>query len=491
VSTLDRQVACPSCGATVTFKFAGARALVCEFCSAVVARTDRGFEMQGRMAALLDIPTPLTVGTTGTWSGQQFEVTGRVQMDRAGAPGAPWQEIIVWLIDEDRTTWVAYAQGNWYATNEVEAPVQLPPPDQLQPGGQVQLGQYGTFVVQELGQRRTVSGEGSIDAVPKPGVVVRYADISGPNGAFGTIDWGDGTGPPTLFLGRQFNPDDMQLDSGFPLEPPEEGVTELDCPNCGGKLPILSEQSERVVCQYCGTASDKTQGHLTALGPAPKPPIMPYIPIGSTGNFRGNDYTVCGFVIRSCMVEGIVYSWREYLLYGGNAIGYRWLMEEDGSWTFVDPVGAGDVTDSGNSAMFRGAMYSFKQQVQAKVDYVIGEFYWKVEVGETVEATEFEGPGGKVSREKSPTEVNYSFCSPVNPQEIAAFGVPAPGGGGGFSGAGFGAGMMGGGGDDDASNVLGTVIAIIIIICVCIFIALGDSCGGGYGGGYGGPSFGK
>ena len=40
-------------------------------------------------------------------------------------------------------------------------------------------------------------------------------------------------------------------------------------------------------------------------------------------------------------------------------------------------------------------------QVQAKVDYVIGEFYWKVEVGETVDATEFQGPGGKVSRERS------------------------------------------------------------------------------------------
>jgi DNA-directed RNA polymerase subunit RPC12/RpoP len=494
VSNLDREVACPSCGAGVTFKFAGALSLICEFCQAVVARTDRGFEMQGRMAAVLDIASPLSVGTTGNWNGETFEVTGRVQMDRAGAPGAPWQEFIVWLQDSDRTTWVAYAQGKWYATNETESPVQLPQADQLQPGGHVSLGQYGNYVVQEVGQRRTVAGEGSIDAVPKPGVIVRYADISGADGAFGTIDWGDGTEAPTLYLGRVFSPDSMTLDSGYPLEVPQDGVAELDCPNCGGTLPMLSEQTERVVCQYCGTASDKTQGKLAMLGPAPKPPIMPYIPIGSTGNLRGVDYTVCGFVIRSCMVEGIVYNWREYLLYGGMTAGYRWLMEEDGKWSFVEPLEAGEVTDSGNSAMFRGGMYTFAQQVQAKVDYVIGEFYWKVEVGESVDSTEYKGPGGKVSRERSPTEVNYSFCSDADPQEIAAFGVPAPGGGGfgGASGGGFGSGFDGDG-DDDESNVLGIIIAIVIIICVCIFMALGDGCGGGgySGGGYGGPSYGK
>src|SRR5690606_11890632 len=101
VVSLDRQADCPSCGATVTFKFAGARSVVCEYCKSVVARTDYGVQAQGRMAELLDIPTPLPCGHTGTWSGEPFEVTGAVQMDRAGQPGAPWQEMLVWFPQRD------------------------------------------------------------------------------------------------------------------------------------------------------------------------------------------------------------------------------------------------------------------------------------------------------------------------------------------------------------------------------------------------------
>ncbi|MCA9622550.1 MAG: DUF4178 domain-containing protein, partial [Myxococcales bacterium] len=193
MSSLDRQVACPSCSATVTFKFAGAQAVVCEYCKAVVARTDRGFEMQGRMAALLDIPTPLVYGATGNWNGQPFEVTGRVQMDRAGAPGAPWQEILVWFPHQDTTSWIAYAQGKWYATSEAAPPGPLPPFESLRPGAPIHLGHYGSYVVAEVAQRRVVSGEGSLPGVPKPGVITRYADISGAQGAFGTIDYGDGS----------------------------------------------------------------------------------------------------------------------------------------------------------------------------------------------------------------------------------------------------------------------------------------------------------
>ena len=481
VVSLDRQADCPSCGATVTFKFAGARSVVCEYCKSVVARTDRGVAAQGRMADLLDIPAPLPYGQTGQWAGEPFEVTGAVQMDRAGQAGAPWQEMLVWFPMRDTTSWVAYAQGRWYATSEVPQPPPLPPFESLRPGSPVDLGQYGSYVVQEVAQRRVVSGQGSLPNVPQPGVITRYADISGPGGAFGTIDYGDGRTPPTLFVGRMFDPTQIKLDSGMPLEAPQAQVAAADCPNCGASLPILSAQAERVVCQYCGTASDMQQGHLSALGPSPRPPIEPFIPIGAKGNFRGNDYIVCGFVIRSCVVEGEVYSWREYLLYGGDMVGYRWLMEEDGNWQFVEPIEAGDVLDSGSSAMFRGGSYHFKQQVQAKVDYVVGEFYWKVEIGETVEATEFQGPGGKVSREKSRTEVTYSLCSPVSPGELSAFGVTVPTGS-----------FMGGDASGGSTSSMMVIIVVIIMICLICSVMMGD-CGGGGAGVpvFGGSGFGK
>jgi Leucine-rich repeat (LRR) protein/ribosomal protein S27E len=380
------------------------------------------------MGELIELPTPFQLHRTGTWQGEPFEVQGCLQMDRADQASAPWQEMLVHFPMRDGHTWVAYAQGRWYATTETAYPEgSLPPFESLSPGGNVQLGPHGVWVIQEISQRRVVSGRGAMTGVPAPGVITRYADVSAEGGRFGTIDYGDGSEPPVLYLGKQFDPAEVQFEDGTPLEAPEAKVSQVECPNCGGSLPIQSQAAERVVCQYCGTASDMRQGALAMLGPAPMPPIAPAIPIGQQGDFRGQRYVVTGFMIRSCIVEGVRYDWREYLLFGGESVGYRWLTEEDGAWSFVEPLDAGAVQDSGNTVIFRGQACSFKQSVQATVDYVIGEFYWKVEIGETVEATEYQGPAGKISRERTDKEVNYAVSTLTSVSELSSFGLAAAG----------------------------------------------------------------
>ena len=64
----------------MTFRFAGAAAQVCKHCNFVVARTDRNLVAVGRMADLVDIPTPLQLNVTGRWNGEPFVVDGRVQL---------------------------------------------------------------------------------------------------------------------------------------------------------------------------------------------------------------------------------------------------------------------------------------------------------------------------------------------------------------------------------------------------------------------------
>jgi hypothetical protein len=146
---------------------------------------------------------------------------------------------------------------------------------------------------------------------------------------------------------------------------------------------------------------------------------------------------------------------------------------------------AGDVMDGGHSVVVGGNQYALKQSVMANVDYVIGEFYWKVEIGERVEATEFAGPGGKVSREKTATEVNYSFGTPISPGEVfAAFGLAPPAG----ATAAF-AGTSDGSGGGGCSNVIVTII-VILVICGIIGLAMAGACGGGGGGTVGGGSWG-
>ncbi|MSP24523.1 MAG: DUF4178 domain-containing protein [Myxococcales bacterium] len=473
--TLDRQAPCPSCGAPITFKFGGAQAQVCGYCRGVVARTDRGLEVNGKFAELLEIPSPLIVGAGGWWGQRRFEVIGRVQMDRADRTSAPWQEILISFSDDGANCWIAQAQGRWYATSEAPALEPLPRADALRPGGAVSLAGEA-WVVQELASRRVVSGEGSLTRVPDPRIVTRYADISASGGRFGTIDYGDGRAAPVLFLGRQFDPAELRLDSGMPLEPAAATAKALDCPHCGASLPLLSQASERVICQYCGTASDIQQGALRALGPSPRPPIVPVLPIGAQGIVRGVSVTVCGFVLRSCADDGEPLRWTEYLLWGGASAGYSWLVDEGGEWSFVTPIETGDVADAGSSVLHRGVAYSLQHQVTATVDGVVGEFYWKVTVGESVEATEFKGPGGKISREQGEGEINYSLCLPLNRQELSAFGITPP----------QGKSMLDTAGEGFGGKSLSWWIWVVIAVLLFLVSECNDCDGGSsYGGGSG------
>ncbi len=481
----------------MTFRFAGAKAQVCASCRFVVARTDQNLVAVGKMADLVDIPSPLVVGATGRWAGEPFAVEGRVQLDRAGAPGAPWQETFISFPQSGRWSWVAFAQGRWYATSEVALPQEgVPHWRALRPGRSFVLGQYGAFTVAEVGQRRVISAEGELPNVAAPGKISRFVDLGGAGGAFGTIDYGDDQKiPVSLYLGQQIDPAVMKLDSGAPVEAAQARVEALACPNCGGNLPIIAPgTAERIVCRYCGMTSDLDHGALVALKAAPRPPVAPAIPLGAEGTLRGMRVIVIGFVVRGCTVDGDRYRWREYLVYAGPSAGYLWLMEEDGAWQFVSPIPPGGVQVDGGVARMRDRGYRFKQSVDASVEHVVGEFYWKVEIGETVRATEYEGPGGIVSVEEAETEVTYSFCERIAARELEpAFNVRI-GGAPMFASAGD------GDGDGDApvrrSSGLSTLAVIGIVIFILFVLCAVGMCGGGGGGGSGsfggphGPSFG-
>ncbi|HTJ81783.1 MAG TPA: DUF4178 domain-containing protein, partial [Polyangiaceae bacterium] len=411
-SPFDRQAPCPNCGAPMTFKLAGARAQVCKYCKFLVARTDRGLDSLGKVADLVEIPSPLSVGATGYWDRKRFEVVGRLQLDRVGAASAPWQEFLVTLVDTGENYWIAFAQGRWYATKEIKPAPPLPPLSSLRPGVPLQLPVAGSIVVGEVGQRKIISAEGELADVPVPGSVTPYADVAGSNGGFGTIDYGDGrTVLASFFYGSRIDPATFKLDSGQPLEAAKAEVTAVTCPGCGGSLPLVAPgTTERIVCKYCGAVSDVAKnGALSAMGRAPRPPAQPRIPLGAEGHLGGGRVICIGFVVRGTTVDGVRYHWREYLLYAGPTIGYLWLMEEDDAWKVVTPLSPGDVQVAGMHAIYRGASYGYKQSVSAQVEHVVGEFYWKVARGETVQATEYEGPGGIVSVEKDSNEVSISF----------------------------------------------------------------------------------
>jgi hypothetical protein len=423
--------ACPQCGAPMTFALAASAAQVCAYCRAVVVRSDRDLTVRGRVGDLLPLDAGIAVGSTGALFGERFRVGGRVQYDRAQAAGAPWQELFV-ALESGRWCWLANAQGRWYATALVPPAGPLPPYASAEPGAPVDLGPLGRFVVAERQLRRTLSGEGELPFPIQTATIEAYADLSGPGGQFATLDFGDGTSAPQVYAGRIVGPDQLRIDAAAPgVETAAPVATAaLTCPGCGGALPLNAPASaERVVCRYCGMQSDVTRGALVALRKVAPPAVAPAIPLGARGVVRGAELTCIGFLVRGTTVDDERYTWREYLLLTAQGA-FVWLLEEDGEWQLIVPVEVGDVRRvSDRACVLGGVTYTLPEDEAeanvAEVESVLGEFYWKIEVGERVRVRSFAGPRNtKLEEERTEGEVTMSLSSPIPTREVrAAFGL--------------------------------------------------------------------
>src|SRR5262252_2495729 len=342
---LDRQGPCPQCGATIDFPFAAAGARICPYCRHAVVRTDRAWIATGRVADLLPLPSPLPVGATATLGNWRLRIAGRVQYDREGAASAPWQELFVEYAT-GAPGWLALAQGRCYATWQA-GPAPLPAFQQAAPGTMVPIPGMGNWIVAERGARRLLSAEGELPFPIRPNAIEWYADLSGPAGAFGTIDYGDGSRPPVLFTGRIADPSELRLDVAVATEPAPLPTKALTCHGCGASLPLVAPGStQRIVCQYCGGESDLVAGAATPAGEAPLPSTKPQIPLGAAGHLRGQDVICVGFMVRGTVIDGEHYEWREYLLFLPQTRSYVFLLEDEDNFEYIVPISAGEVETS-------------------------------------------------------------------------------------------------------------------------------------------------
>src|SRR5215213_1922288 len=365
------QANCPSCGAQVLFKTGSSVVVVCEFCRSVVARTDRGIEDAGKVADIAETGSPLQVGLRGVFLGVAFELTGRAQLQHAA--GGFWDEWYA-AFSDGRWGWLAEAQGRFYLTfqTRVPSPNALPSFDSLQLGQQVwAIPAAQAPVVAEKGTARMLAADGEIPYLLTPGETYPYADLSGAGGVFGTLDYGEQ--PPLVFTGR------------------ETTLAEIG-------LAHAQRTTEREGCPNCGSLLDASQGRLSYLKTLERKGWGQSIPLGGTAEFEGREFTVIGYMVRSVEFEGVRYFWQEYLLYNP-AVGFRWLVESDGHWSYVTSVPPGEVTEAGSAALHGGRSFKMFQDAVARIEYVEGEFYWKVEAGEQARATDYVGAPLMLSKE--------------------------------------------------------------------------------------------
>lgn len=407
---------CPSCGAPIEFAIGSSAVVICSYCRSVVARTDRGVEAHGKVAALIDTGSPLRIGVTGKYRGTGFRITGRTQMRHPA--GGYWDEWYA-AFDDGRWGWLAEAQGRFYVTFRVQA--EAPPVTQLELGQPVQ-GMAGV-VVAEIAEAEILSGEGELPWRPEPGARYEYADLTGEEQRFATIDYGED--PPVVFAGYEVTLAELGI-AGEALRPTRVQATALNCSNCGGALDLIApDQAERVYCPNCGAGHDVEQGKLKFFALLKKRRVEPRIPLGTTGTIDGDPFIVAGFMQRSVHFDQTYY-WTEYLLYSREK-GYRWLVHSDDHWSFVTPLRPGEVFDTATGAYvpksvrYGGRNYRLFQDAPAKVTYVLGEFYWRVEVGERVMTADYVAPPYGISKEVTTgdaREVTYSHARYMTPREV-------------------------------------------------------------------------
>lgn len=408
-------VTCPTCGAPVEFRFDDSFVRVCGSCRSGVVRTDRGPESLGQFADLLPTVSPLRLFAEGRYGSTSFLLVGMAQLRHSA--GGLWQE---WYcrLDGGMWAWLSEAQGRYYLTFEKPGLAPGAELDTLAPGQQFTLA--GTsYTVAEAGEAEYVAARGEIPFRLTPGDSYRFIDAGDGQGGFATIDFsGDA---PTIYVGNQVALAELGLAGGeeAPAEAAPRQGAKLACPNCNGALELRApDRTLRVGCPYCGSLVDVSEGRLSVLAAAEatKPPIK----LGSTCTFSEGELTVIGYLQRSANVMGTWYPFDEYLLYRPG-LGFRWLVESDGHWSYVQPIAPGAVEEY--EARYDGVKFQPYQRAMLRVDRVVGELYWEVQVNEMVEGADYIAPPCMLSSERSPTEQTWSLSTYLEPSAVRqAFG---------------------------------------------------------------------
>ncbi|MEZ0494860.1 DUF4178 domain-containing protein [Sphingomonas sp. IW22] len=178
----------------------------------------------------------------------------------------------------------------------------------------------------------------------------------------------------------------------------------LSCPNCGGTITLRAAgHSVTVACEYCASILDVSQPQVRLITRYREKTARLAIPLGARGTLDGIEWEMVGWMARS----DSGYPWQEFLLFNPYH-GYRWLIEQRSGWSLGEQL---TLTPTGGSRglVVDGEEYRpFFANGTARVDDVVGEFYWRVRRGDVVRTDDWVRSGAMLSREADDREVSWS-----------------------------------------------------------------------------------
>ncbi len=399
---------CPNCGGQIEFRFEQAVQTTCGYCRSILVRKDADIRRVGQVAELPPNVSPIQIGTEGKYKGQAFSVAGRIIYDWEQGNWNEWHIVF----QDGRSGWLSDAQAEYAVTRSAPFPSDGMTPDQFFAGRKVKIaGKDFSVAVKTLAHYRGVEGELPFEYWDKSEIDLVDLRSTGPE--FATIDFSES--PPLLFFGESVEFPDLALTNlkqEDPVGGPTAAAAALSCPNCGAGVEIRAQgQTVTVVCGSCTSVLDASSPMLKLVQAAQfVKRAEPAIPLGAKGKFDGEIWQNIGLQCRAIKVDGATFEWREYVLFNEHR-GFRYLTEYDGHWNDVRPVKNLPVAGSSGGRRSQGWMgrtYKHFQTATAETTYVVGEFPWRVQVGEKVTAEDFVSPPYMLSSEGNVNEVTWS-----------------------------------------------------------------------------------
>jgi hypothetical protein len=205
------------------------------------------------------------------------------------------------------------------------------------------------------------------------------------------------------------------------------GVKAFNCRNCGGQVELRAPgQTLTAVCNHCKAVTDLSDDNFKVISEYYSELAWePVIPLGSRTVLADVEWETIGFMVRQAV--GYDFYWEEYLLFNPYH-GFRFLLHNARHWSLAEPlVEHPEVTSGSSYIQFEGQRYKRFVAGQAKVAFVLGEFYWKVHFGDIADTIDYTAPPYMLSGEIEEGGVVWSRGVYLTHAQVsAAFQLPQP-----------------------------------------------------------------
>jgi len=374
----------------------------------------------GTSAELFDDHSPLRLGATGTRQGLAFTLVGRLQYAYEGGTWNEWHA----LFDNGRSAWLSEDNGAYVLAFDAPLPADAPHLDALAAGQHVRADGRA-WDVASVTRARLLAAEGELPAPPRLQGEFLVADLRNSAGEVATLDGSDAA-QPVWSVGRSVLLGELHMQGLAETSEKTLAGRAIQCPNCGAPLEPKLASTQSLTCTQCKAVVDISAGvgaelaHYTQNNAGPGG-LEPQIPLGRTGvlaaltpGLPGERWQVVGYMERCDIPEAHddeTTFWREYLLYHPT-LGFAFLVDAEDGWSWVRPItGAPELR--GDTATYQGKSYRLRYAYGAKVTWVLGEFYWRVQREEQARVADYDGSGAASSLRLSREETRSAAGSEV------------------------------------------------------------------------------